>query len=284
MKFSVLMSVYKNDDYIFFDQALKSIYNLQTLKPNQIVIIRDGPLNLQLEKVLENFMASCKCRLDIICLKKNVGLGNALNIGLKKCVHEIIARMDSDDISKPNRFKVQLDFIENNPNIDVVSSYMEEFEGSVENIISKKSLPVDHNECLHRLKYGSPFNHPVTVFKKSRVLDVGGYKDIYLKEDTFLWLRMSAQNNIFGNIQESLLFFRVNKNMYKRRRGIKYVKSEIKLFAFRYNNNMISLKELILFGLPTVLIRLMPWFVLRYIYIYIRNKQTLKHSNNAWKK
>jgi len=284
MKFSVLISVYKNDNHIFFDKALKSIHNEQDLKPNQIVIIKDGPLNLKLENVLENFSESCKCRLDIISLTKNVGLGNALNIGLEKCVHEIIARMDSDDISKPNRFKVQLDFIKNNPNIDVVSSFVDEFEGEVENVISTKSLPDDHSKCINRLKYGSPFNHPVTVFKKSKVIEAGGYKDIYLKEDTFLWLRMAAKNNIFGNIQESLLFFRVNKNMYKRRRGFKYVKSEIKLFIFRYNNKMISFKELILFGLPTVFIRLLPSLILKYVYIYTRNKQTLTHSKYAIKK
>lgn len=274
IEFSVLISVYKNDNHIFFEKALKSIYNDQTLKPNQIVVIKDGPLNLKLENVLKNFIEYCKCRLDIIALTKNVGLGNALNIGLDKCVHEIIARMDSDDISKPNRFKVQLDFIQNNPNIDVVSAYIDEFEGSVENIIATKKLPDDHDKCMKRLKYGSPFNHPVTVFKKSKVIEAGGYKDIYLKEDLFLWLRMAAKNNIFGNIQESLLFFRVNKNMYKRRRGIKYAKSELKLFIFRYNNKMISLKELFLFGLPNVLIRLLPSLFLRYVYLFIRNKQT----------
>ena len=278
------MSVYKNDNYIYFEQALNSIYEKQTLKPNQIVIIKDGPLTLKLENVIENFSKSCKCRLDIICLLKNVGLGKALNIGLEKCVYEIIARMDSDDISKPNRFKVQIDFIKNNPNIDVISSYVDEFEGSVDNIISTRTLPVDHNKCIKMLKYGSPFNHPVTVFKKSKVKEVGGYKDIYLKEDTFLWLRMSAKNNIFGNIQESLLLFRVNKNMYKRRRGVKYVKSEIKLFIFRYNNKMINLKELILLGLPTVLIRLLPSIILKYLYIILRYKQTLINRKYVIKK
>jgi len=266
MKFSVLISVYKNDNHVFFNKALKSVYNEQILKPNQIVIIKDGPLNLKLENVLDNFKKKCKCRLDIIALKKNVGLGNALNIGLEECVHEIIARMDSDDISKPNRFKVQLDFIKNNPNVDVLSSFMDEFEGSVENIISIKKLPIEHNKCVKMLKYGCPINHPVTVFKKSKVIEAGGYKDIYLKEDIFLWLRMSAKNNIFGNIQESLLFFRVNKSMYKRRRGIKYTKSEIKLYIFKYKNKIISLKELILFGLPVILIRLSPPLIVKYLY------------------
>jgi glycosyltransferase involved in cell wall biosynthesis len=284
MNFSVLMSVYKNDNPIYFEQALSSIYEKQTLKPNQIVIVKDGPLSLKLEKVLKNFSKICKCRLDIICLLKNVGLGNALNIGLEKCAHEIIARMDSDDVSKPNRFKVQIDFIKNNPNIDVVSSYVDEFDGSVDNIITTKSLPLDHNKCIEILKYGSPFNHPVTVFKKSRVKEVGGYKDFYLKEDTFLWLRMSIKNNIFGNIQESLLFFRVNKNMYKRRRGLKYVNSEIKLFIFRYNNKIINLKELILFGVPTVLIRLLPSIMLKKIYLILRHKQNLKHNKYTYEK
>jgi glycosyltransferase involved in cell wall biosynthesis len=278
------MSVYKNDNHIYFEQALNSIYKEQTLKPNQIVIIKDGPITLQLEKVLEDFSKICKCRLDIISLLKNVGLGKALNIGLEKCLHEIIARMDSDDVSKPNRFKVQVDFIKNNPSIDVVSSYVDEFDGSVGNIISTKSLPSDHNKCIEVLKYGSPFNHPVTVFKKSRVKEAGGYKDFYLKEDTFLWLRMSINNNIFGNIQESLLFFRVNKNMYKRRRGIKYVNSEIKLFIFRYKNKIINFKELILFGIPTILIRLLPSIILKNLYLILRYQQNLKHNKSFYDK
>jgi len=273
MNFSVLMSVYKNDNPIYFEQALNSIYEKQTLKPNQIVIVKDGPLTLKLENVLKNFSEICKCRLDIICLLKNVGLGKALNIGLEKCAHEIIARMDSDDISKSNRFKVQIDFIKNNPNIDVVSSYIEEFEGSVDNIVSMKRLPSDHKGCIKMLKYGSPFNHPATVFKKNKIKEAHGYKDFYLKEDTFLWLRMSTKNNVFGNIQESLLFFRVNKNMYKRRRGIKYANSELKLFIFRYKIKLISLKELILLGLPIILIRLLPSMILKKIYLILRNKQ-----------
>ena len=273
IEFSVLISVYKNDNPLYLEQALNSIYKEQTLKPNQIVVVKDGPLTLKLENIIINFSKSCKCPLDIICLLKNVGLGKALNIGLEKCVYEVIARMDSDDISKPNRFEVQIDFIKNNPNIDVVSSYVDEFKGSIDNILSTKSLPFDHIKCVRRLKYGSPFNHPATVFKKSKVKEVGGYKDIYLKEDTFLWLRMLVKNNVFANIQESLLFFRINNNLYKRRRGVKYAKSEIKLFIFRYKNKIINRKELILFGLPTVLIRLLPSIILKYIYIISRQNK-----------
>ena len=270
MNFSVLMSVYKNDNPIYFEQALNSIYQKQTLKPNQIVIVKDGPLSLKLENVLKNFSEICKCRLDIICLLKNVGLGKALKIGLEKCTHEIIARMDSDDISKPNRFKVQIDFIKNNPNIDVISSYLDEFDGSVDNIVSTRKLPLTHSECAIMLKYGCPINHPAVVFKKHKVLSVGSYEPFYLKEDIYLWLKLYLNNAKFANIPESLLLFRVNDNMYKRRRGLKYAKSELKLFIFRYKNQIINFFEFIKFGLLVSFIRLLPTFFVKKVYKILR--------------
>lgn len=264
------MSVYNKDNHLHFEEALNSIYFNQILKPNQIVVVKDGPLTGQLNRVLENFSKSCKARLDVVNLSTNVGLGNALNIGLEKCVHQIVARMDSDDVSKPNRFKVQIDFIKNNPNIDVVSSFVDEFDESINNVVSVRRVPSDHTRCINMLKYGSPFNHPVSVFKKDKVKYAGGYQHIFLKEDVFLWLRMAREKYVFANIQESLLFFRVNNNMYKRRRGVRYVNSEIKLFIFRYRNNLINFKELILFGVPTILIRLLPSRLLKSFYLILR--------------
>ena len=127
MEFSVIMSVYSMDSPVHLNIALESIWDNQTLKPNQIILVEDGPLTKSLYEIIAHWKGKLNSLLHIISLKKNSGLGNALNSGLKDCKYDYVARMDADDISEDDRFQLQHDFLINNPNIDVVGGFMYEF-------------------------------------------------------------------------------------------------------------------------------------------------------------
>ena len=164
MNFSVLMSVYKNDNPVYFERALNSIYEEQTLKPNQIVLVLDGDIPKVLEKVIDKFKVSNSGILTIVPLEKNVGLGEALRIGTDFCEHTYICRMDSDDISNPLRFEKQIKYMENNKEIDVVGSNILEFVNDLNDSQPKmlRQVPNSNTEILNFAKKRNPMNH-VTV-------------------------------------------------------------------------------------------------------------------------
>ena len=270
LKFSVLISVYDNDDPNHLHLALNSIWYDQILKPNEIVLVKDGHINESLNSVIKLFETP-KIPLKSIQITTNVGLGNALSIGLLQCSNDLVARMDSDDISKPKRFLKQLDYFKKHE-IDVLGSWVDEFKKTKSNIISIRKVPETNIKCMKRLRLTSPFNHPSVMFKKSSVIIAGNYKQLFLKEDVYLWVRMAAKGFKFANIQDSLLYFRITKNMYKRRRGLKYVRSEIKIYNSLIKAKLISQIHYI-FLLPTIIfIRLLPHDLLAFFYKKIVRK------------
>lgn len=225
--FSVLMSVYKNEKADYMKLALESIYTEQILKPNEIILVQDGPLTEELYELIDKYKEKYKGILKTIPLEKNLGLGNALNIGLKKCSYEMVARMDTDDIAFPERFEKQIKYMSENKGVGVLGSSLLEFKGSVENILSKKVTPIKDIEKY--IKFRNPINHPTVVFRKSEVIRVGSYKDINLFEDWYLWARMFVNGSKIKNLEEPLLYFRTSLEMFERRGGWKYVKAESKL-------------------------------------------------------
>ena len=228
MKFSVLMSVYAREEARFLDQALRSVLN-QSAVPDQVVVVKDGPLTEELEAVLEGYIVEFPGIMKIVPLDVNMGLGEALNRGLEHTSHELVARMDSDDIARPDRFEKQLAVFASDPDIAVAGSWIDEFEGDTDNIISTRMLP----ETPDRLKTycGSrcPLNHPSVMFRAAAVKAVGGYRHFHLLEDYFLWGRLVAAGYKLYNIQESLLWFRSSPQMFRRRGGWKYARSEARL-------------------------------------------------------
>ncbi|MEG1009485.1 MAG: glycosyltransferase [Clostridia bacterium] len=225
--FSVLLSVYKNEKPNYLIECFKSIYENQELKPDEIVLVQDGPLTDELYEVIKNLKSQLKNILKIVPIEKNVRLGNALRIGIENCSNEIIARMDTDDIAFPNRFKKQIKFLEENPEVDVLGSYMNEFIDNITNVVAIKTAPL--KDFKNYMKMRDPVNHPSVVFKKSKVLDAGNYIEILYNEDSYLWGRMLANKCQFANLDEPLIYFRVNDDTYKRRGGFQYVKAEIQL-------------------------------------------------------
>lgn len=235
-KFSVLLSVYKKERPEWLRESLASVFR-QTAMPAEVVLVQDGPLTEELEAVIRECAAEHP-ELKTVPLTTNVGLGRALNAGLRHCSHELVARMDTDDICKPWRFERQLQVFEEKPETDVCGAWMEEFSGNTNNILSVKKLPENSDELFLYGKKRNPVNHPVTMFRKTAVTDNGGYRHYPLFEDYFLWVRMLTNGCHFYTIQESLQFFRVSGEMYARRRGLRYALTEVRLqflfFGLRY--------------------------------------------------
>lgn len=230
VKFSVLLSVYWKEKPEYLKRAIESIYFDQTLKPQEIILIEDGELTKELYGVIESLKERIGEKIfKVISLEKNTGLGNALKIGIENCSYEYIARMDTDDISYPERFEKQFLYLKENPNVDVLGSYMSEFSGSIKNIICIKDCPPNNIDMKKYMKLRDPVNHPSVVFKKSSVLAAGNYQEIFLNEDSYLWGRMLVKGFEFRNILEPLVYFRINDETYKRRGGWKYIKAEYEL-------------------------------------------------------
>lgn len=252
--FSVLLSLYYKENPIALRQCIESIYQ-QTLLPNEVVIVKDGPLTCELEKVLDEYK-SIYSNIKIISLAQNQGLGKALNEGLKHCSHSLIARMDTDDIAKPNRFEKQIHIFTNHPEIDVCSAWIEEFENNPNNIISIKKLPEYHSEILSYAKHRCPINHPVVMYRKEAVLKSGGY--FGFPEDYYLWIKMLMNGYKFYNIQESLLHFRFSNEMIKRRGGLQYAKSDIKSQINFYKMGFLNMPILLCNMIIRTIVRLIP--------------------------
>lgn len=244
-KFSVLMSVYFKEDPNYFKSSLESILINQTLRPTELVLICDGDLTSGLEDVIEEFSILYPEILKVY-RKENGGLGNALNYGLLKCSYELVARMDTDDIAKFDRFEKQLKIFEEYPEYDVVGAWIDEFERDCTNIISTRRLPESHKDIYEYAKKRNPINHPVVMFKKSAVESAGSYEHFALFEDYYLWVRMLLNGSKFYNIQESLLFFRFSPDMFKRRGGFSYAFTEAKFFWTIRELGLLTYKQAII--------------------------------------
>lgn len=233
--YSVLMSVYYKENPEWFRNSLQSIYE-QTLPTNDFILVCDGKLTNDLYEVIDEYKVKFGNILNVIQLEKNFGLGVALNHGLAFCKNEIVARMDSDDISLPDRCKKQVELLEKNPKLDIVSGTIYEFDVNSSKIDAIKSLPENHDEIIKYAKRRCPFNHPCVMYKKSAVQNAGGYKDFKWFEDYYLWVRMLANGAKAYNIQEPLLLMRSGQNMYSRRGGKAYLKQMLKFRRYVYKS------------------------------------------------
>ena len=226
--FSVLITVYSKEDPEFLNQAIRSVIK-QTVVPNQIIIVEDGELTSELEKVIENHKKSFFNDFTIVKLDKNMGRGIASNAGIEKANNEWIAKMDSDDISKPDRFEIQLKAIQKHPEAVAIGGQVEEFIGTQSNIISKREVPLNPEPIFKFSKYRSPVNNPTVMFKKSVVKKLGGYSNLRFLEDYDLWVKMLTAGFKIVNVPETLVNMRMSDSLYSRRGGFKYLFVYIKL-------------------------------------------------------
>lgn len=240
--FSVLMSVYKKDNPKYLDLALNSI-ELQTVKPSEIILVEDGPVSEELQFVVDKHISQSNVNFKSVKLKKNHGLGEALRIGTNYVSTNWIARMDSDDVSVPKRFEMQLNEIIKNPELAVIGGQVREFAGDVQNIVGQRDVPLNENDIKRFIKWRSPFNHPTVMINKKILENVGGYIAYGNLEDYYLWSRMIASNKQVKNLADSLVLMRVDKGMYSRRGKFSNIKYFYSLRRFLKLKRIISFKE-----------------------------------------
>ena len=272
MKFSVLMSIYIKEKPEYFNRCMESIWDEQTIKPNEIVLVEDGLLTEDLYIVIDEWKNKLSDVLKIVLLEHNLGLGDALNEGIKHCHHQLIARMDTDDIALFDRFEKQLKVFENS-NIDVCSSWVSEFDSDENEIISYRKVPEKHDEIISYSKMRNGINHPAVMYKKSAVEKAGGYKRMYNFEDYYLWIRMISNDTKFYNIQEPLVNMRAGYGQLERRSGVNYAFSELKFLYKLKQLNYLNYFEFIKNIFLKFPIRFMPKKFIKYIYKMLRNKR-----------
>lgn len=262
MKFSVLMTVYIKDNPIYLYKALLSIIK-QTLMPTEIVIVKDGEITDNLSKVLEKIKTKHN-NIKIISLKENKGQSEALNEGLLNCSYDLVGRMDSDDISVKNRFELQINAFKEDSSIDAVSGTTEDFS-SAGMKYGKRILPKQGEELYKFAKKRSPLNHGAVMYKKQKVLEVGGYKKFIQVQDYILWIDMLSNGCIFYNLEDALLKVRVD-DKYSRKGTSNYIKEEIFLQKYIYKKGIINKFELCINLLTKIGVRIFPRKLLFFIY------------------
>ncbi len=268
--FSVLMAVCFSDNPEYLNSAILSIHDNQTLKPKQIVIVVDGPINIELKSVLDSWKSILKDILLITYLQKNHGLAFALNFGLELCQYELVARMDSDDISLNHRFEAQINYMNRNPQISVLSSRIEEFDISMNKSLGFRNVPISHSEFRNFIVRRNPINHPSSCFRKKDVLSVGGYPLFKKAQDYALWSLMYVKGFNFANIDKTLLKMRTGNGLLKRR-GFFYFKNEIKILQFQLRIGLINQRQFLTNFLLRGFIRIQPNFLKALIYKVIKN-------------
>ena len=269
-QYSVLMSVYAKEKSEYLRAAMESIWN-QSVKTDDFVLVCDGPLTAGLDAVIEQSEKEHP-ELTVVRLEKNLGLGRALNHGIKYCKNELIARMDSDDISRSDRCERQLEIFRKNPDICICSGTVEEFSKSINRITSRKVVPEKQNEIMAFAKKRNPFNHPCVMYKKSAVEEAGGYQDFFLLEDFYLWIRMLQKGDVGYNIQQPLLWMRTGSKLYLRRSGWKYTMSQLRLLKYMKDTKFISFTQYLLDVMVRVQFSLLPNNIRKFLYRNILRK------------
>lgn len=251
--YSVLMSVYAKENPDYFRQAIMSIQN-QTVPTNDFVLVCDGPLTEGLDAVIVEFSDV----LHVVRLENNMGLGNALNIGLNACKNELIARMDSDDISAEDRCEKQQQAFEKDPQLGILSGALTEFVETPDKVTGERRLPCTHEQIVAFSRKRCPFNHPCVMFRKSVVLKAGGYNGDFRMEDYYLWIRILQTGCRSANLEDVLLYMRTSPDMYLRRGGSFYAKDMLRFHWWVHKTGWESLSDFLTGAVPHAVVCVLP--------------------------
>ena len=256
--YSVLMSVYHKEQPMFLEESLQSILN-QTIPTDDFVLVCDGPLTNELDDVINGMQSKFGDVLHVVRLPQNGGLGNALNHGLKFCKNELVARMDSDDVSRPDRCEKQLHVFRSNQNISLSSGTVSEFDSDIHSPTGKRQLPISNEEIISFSRKRNPINHPCTMFKKSAVIESGGYKETFhLFEDYYLWVRMLQHHFMAYNLPDVLLDMRTPSDMYMRRGGKEYAKDMLRFHEWMKETGWTTNTDYITGAWPHAIVCVLP--------------------------
>lgn len=225
--FSVLLPVYRGDRAEYLARAFDAATVEQELRPDEVVIVRDGPVGPEIAAELAAIRERAVVPVTLVELPENVGLARALEVGLARCTHEVVARADADDISLPRRFAEQLPVVA--AGADLVGTALVEFDDDEDVTGALRVLPTDPEEIARYARFADPFNHPTVVYRRSAVAAAGGYQDLHLMEDYLLFARMIAHGAKVANLAEPLVKYRTGAGSYARRGGRALLRSEISL-------------------------------------------------------
>lgn len=271
-KYSVLMSVYYKEQPQYLEKAIQSMID-QTVKPDEFIIVKDGPLTKDLDAVIECFCKNHPGLFNIISNKTNMGLGPALAKGIVASRNELIARMDSDDISVNNRCEKQLGVFTKNPSAEMVGSFEAEFIGDKGNVISIHRVPETHNEIAKFMRRRCGILHPTVMYKKSAVIRSGNYHSVPMYEDYDLFARMVLEHNVQSyNIQDNLYFIRTSEDFFKRRGGVEYAKTVLKFKWGQYRKGYMSLLDFCVSGLGQAFVCVIPNSLRKVVYLRLLRK------------
>lgn len=241
MKYSVLMTSYINDNPDFLKIALESIYEKQTRKPDEIVVVFDGPLNDELYKMFDDFRCGKEDFVFYYPQSCNKGRGTALKIGSEKCTGDYIFIMDSDDISVAERFEKQIEYLETNPQIDVLGGNIAEFKKSLDEKMRLRICPKSHNEIVKMITKRNPVNQVTVCIKRSALEKCGGYEELVFAEEYYLWLKMVVSGCKIENMQETLVYVRVGNGFEIRRSSKQQISIWIKIQKYMMKHGMINM-------------------------------------------
>ncbi|WP_051712958.1 glycosyltransferase [Spirillospora albida] len=239
--FTLLMTVYGGDRVEYVRDAFRSAVNDQELRPDQVVLVQDGPIPAELERSLRDLVAASPVEVAYVSIGVNGGLGPALDAGLHAARHDIVARMDADDIAMPHRFRVQVPLVR--AGADLVGAGLLEFGTDIGDIVGERTPPSDPADIARYSRLHDPFNHPTVVYRRSAVIAAGGYGDLPLMEDYWLFARMIANGARVVNVPEPLVYYRVGDGAYERRGGRDLLRSELRLQRAMLGEGFITLPQ-----------------------------------------
>jgi glycosyltransferase involved in cell wall biosynthesis len=268
--FSVIMPFYNGDPPTQLAQALQSLVQ-QTLRANEIVLIQDGPVSQEHQAMVRQWSQKYP-EINWLILPKNLGLSGALNEGIKAAKHEWLARMDADDLCLDNRFEKQMTEIVANPSLSILGSWIEEFDEQMKRSLAIRKLPQSHQAIVKYAQWRCPFNHMSVMYRKSALLELGLYKNYGAVGDDYeLWARFLMNGYQSTNLQEVLVQARTGNLMFKnRRRGMPYLKNEIKEINALYQLGLIGPFHYCIHFVIKTITRLSPSFMVKLIYKVLR--------------
>lgn len=263
-KYSVLMTVYLKDSPKELAQSINSMLT-QTVLCDQFVLVKDGPVSDEVNNVIMSYKRRYPGLFTIAGFKVNKGLGKALDAGLSLCKNDLVARMDSDDISLPTRCEKLLSLFNKNPGLSLAGTNIDEFYDDPQHIVSSRIVPSDYESICKFMRRRSPFNHPTVMFRKKDVIRCGGYGKMRRKQDLDLFARMLNNNCYALNIDESLLLFRSNEGNYKRRKSWEYCKSYIEVEYANFKRGYCSIIDLLIVTIGQLVMFAAPMSVMKFI-------------------
>lgn len=273
INFSVLSSIYSKEKSLHFNVCMESIWDNQTLKPTEIILVEDGCLTPELDQIIAHWQVKLGDVLKVTKLAQNVGTGKAKNIGLQQCSFEIVCIVDTDDISLPDRFQKQIQMLSENTDLIILGGQIVEFIEGIDKPSGIRKVPLAHKDLIKFALKQSPFNNMTIAYRKTKILEVGGYQHHLWMEDYNLFLRVIAQGCKIQNLPDNLVYARIDNGMHARRKGLEYIKSEKQLLNLKKELKLQNPIHANMLFLIRSVFRLMPSSVLGKIYnTFLRKK------------